>query len=84
LDLSGVEKMIFISHRINTIKELIETPTHCGVEIDLRDDLDQTWYFQDINVNVHEALLAEISYLKYQNLQKFICQLKDLFNLRKV
>ncbi len=51
---------------------------------DLRDDLDHTWYYQDINVNVHEALLAEISYLKYQNLQKFICQLKDLFNLRKV
>ena len=51
---------------------------------DLRDDLDQTWYFQDINVNIHEALLAEISYLKYQNMQTFICQLKDLCNRRNV
>lgn len=36
--------MIFINHRINTIKELLETPTNCGVEIDLRDDLDGEIY----------------------------------------
>ena len=29
--------MHFIAHRVNTIKDLLNTPTECGVEIDLRD-----------------------------------------------
>lgn len=33
--------MEFISHRINTIDELINAPTDCGVELDLRDDGDR-------------------------------------------
>jgi hypothetical protein len=33
--------MEFISHRINTIQELKNTPTNCGVEIDLRDNGDR-------------------------------------------
>jgi hypothetical protein len=60
--------MIFISHRINTIKELMETPTHCGVEIDLRDDLDgeiylhhdpfkKGNYFKDFLTNFKHSLL---------------------------
>lgn len=33
--------MEFISHRINTIDELKNAPTDCGVEIDLRDNGDR-------------------------------------------
>ena len=33
--------MNFIAHRVNTIKELLNTPTEYGVEIDLRDYQDQ-------------------------------------------
>lgn len=33
--------MEFISHRINTIDELRNVPTDCGVEIDLRDNGDR-------------------------------------------
>lgn len=29
--------MLYIAHRINTIKELLKVPKKCGVEIDLRD-----------------------------------------------
>jgi len=33
--------MNFIAHRVNTIKELLNTPTEYGVEIDLRDYQDK-------------------------------------------
>jgi bifunctional N-acetylglucosamine-1-phosphate-uridyltransferase/glucosamine-1-phosphate-acetyltransferase GlmU-like protein len=32
--------MLFSCHRINTIQQLKEIPTHYGIEIDLRDDLN--------------------------------------------
>jgi NDP-sugar pyrophosphorylase family protein len=31
------QSTLFVSHRINTIRELINTPIHMGIEIDLRD-----------------------------------------------
>lgn len=36
--------MEFIAHRINTIEELISVPYECGVELDLRDDLNNKIY----------------------------------------
>ena len=33
--------MLYIAHRINTIRQLQDVPTHCGVELDLRDHGDQ-------------------------------------------
>ena len=36
--------MEFISHRVNTLEELRKTPFECGVELDLRDNVDGTIY----------------------------------------
>jgi len=36
--------MEYIAHRINTVSELINLPTGYGVEIDLRDSVDNTIY----------------------------------------
>ena len=36
--------MEFIAHRINTIKELNQTPNDYGVEIDLRDYLNHEYH----------------------------------------
>ena len=33
--------MLYIAHRINTIKELLKVPKKYGVEIDLRDHGDK-------------------------------------------
>ena len=32
--------MEFISHRVNTVKDLKNTPIEFGVELDLRDNID--------------------------------------------
>lgn len=51
---------------------------------DLRDELVQTWYFQDLETNVYGFLAAEIDYLQHKNMCQFVDQVKDLFNYRKV
>ena len=33
--------MLLIAHRINTVAQLAQVPTHCGVELDLRDRADR-------------------------------------------
>ena len=38
--------MLYICHRINTIEELEKVPENCGVEVDLRDDLDGNVYIE--------------------------------------
>lgn len=38
--------MEYISHRVNTRKELLKTPFEYGVELDLRDDLNGKIYIQ--------------------------------------
>ena len=36
--------MEFISHRVNTVKDLKNTPIEFGVELDLRDNIDGSIY----------------------------------------
>ena len=36
--------MIYCSHRINTVEQLLNTNTQYGIEIDLRDDLNGNVY----------------------------------------
>lgn len=38
--------MEYISHRVNTMEELLKLPTEYGVELDLRDDLNGRIYIQ--------------------------------------
>ena len=41
--------MIFIAHRINTIRQLKDIPKECGVEVDLRDFGDRLILQHEIN-----------------------------------
>lgn len=38
--------MEYIAHRINTVAELMDIPSACGVELDVRDDLNGRLYLQ--------------------------------------
>lgn len=53
--------MHFIAHRINTLKELNETPYEFGVEIDLRDDGDRLILAHDpfVDGEAFEPFLAQ-------------------------
>ena len=50
--------MIYVAHRINTIKQLKEVPTDCGVEVDLRDS-------NGTLIMVHEPMAEGEDFEKY-------------------
>ena len=65
--------MIFVAHRINTIKNLKELEPKFGVEIDLRD------FKKDIHIS-HDPFKKGIKlsrYLKYYKHNFIICNIKS-------
>lgn len=65
--------MEYISHRINTISELIETPSEFGVEIDLRDFNNRLILQHDPFVDGEDFE----EYLKYYNHGTMILNIKS-------
>ena len=66
--------MEFISHRVNTVNDLKNTPIEFGVELDLRDNIDGSIY-----INHDPFVLGENfeDYLRYYQHGTMILNIKS-------
>ena len=82
--------MNFIAHRVNTIKELLNTPTEYGVEIDLRDYQDKIIlqhdpfkdgeYFEEYLKNYNHGTM--ILNIKSEGIEPAVLKLIKKYNVR--
>ena len=82
--------MHFIAHRVNTIKELLNTPTEYGVEIDLRDYQDKIIlqhdpfkdgeYFEEYLKNYNHGTM--ILNIKSEGIEPVVLKLIKKYNVR--
>jgi len=82
--------MLYCCHRINTSKELVTIPTHYGIEIDLRDNLNGDIYlahdpfvngelFDDFLKHYHHAFI--ILNIKSERIEYKVLELLQKFNI---
>lgn len=81
--------MLYISHRINTLSELLVTPSHYGVEIDLRDYQDDIIlthdpfepgeYFTNFLEHYHHAFL--ILNIKSERIEHRVLKLLQTYQI---
>ena len=84
--------MEFISHRVNTVKDLKNTPVEFGVELDLRDNIDGSIYinhdpfvlgesFEDYLREYHHGTM--ILNIKSERIEYKVLDLLKKYNIEK-
>ena len=84
--------MEFISHRVNTVKDLKNTPIEFGVELDLRDNIDGSIYinhdpvvlgenFEDYLREYHHGTM--ILNIKSERIEYKVLELLKKYNIEK-
>lgn len=83
--------MIYCSHRINTVKQLINTNTEYGIEIDLRDDLNGNVYIAHdpfINGELFDEFLKHYNHsfiilnIKSERIEYKVLELIQKYNIK--